>query len=93
MFGIYDARRARRVSRAVGARRGSRGGAIEAPRRRSPSLPALPRRRPPLVVRANAARRDDDAPAFVSPLLASPARALVVAAGVAGAGVVAARVG
>ena len=33
------------------------------------------------------------APAFVSPLLASPARALVVAAGVAGAGVVAARVG
>ena len=46
-----------------------------------------------LVVRANAARRDDDAPAFVSPLLASPARALVVAAGVVGAGVVAARVG
>ena len=46
-----------------------------------------------LVVRANAARRDDDAPAFVSPLLASPARALVVCAGVVGAGVVAARVG
>ena len=46
-----------------------------------------------LVVRANAARRDDGAPAFVSPLLASPARALVVAAGVVGAGVVAARVG
>ena len=46
-----------------------------------------------LVVRANAARRDDEVPAFVSPLLASPARALVVAAGVVGAGVVAARVG
>ena len=46
-----------------------------------------------LVVRANAARRDDDAPAFVSPLLASPARALVVCAGVVGAGAVAARVG
>ena len=45
-----------------------------------------------LVVRANAARREE-APAFVSPLLASPARALVVAAGVVGAGVVAARVG
>ena len=46
-----------------------------------------------LVVRANAARRDDDeVPAFVSPLLASPARALVVCAGVAGAGVVAARI-
>ena len=44
-----------------------------------------------LVVRANAARRDD-APAFVSPLLASPARALVVAAGVVGCGVVAARI-
>ena len=35
------------------------------------------------VVRANAARRED-APAFVSPLLASPARALVVCAGVVG---------
>ena len=46
-----------------------------------------------LVVRANAARRDDDAPAFVSPLLASPARALVVCAGVVVTGVVAARVG
>ena len=45
-----------------------------------------------LVVRANAARRDDGAPAFVSPLLASPARALVVAAGVVGCGVVAARI-
>ena len=45
-----------------------------------------------LVVRANAARRDDAAPAFVSPLLASPARALVVAAGVVGCGVVAARI-
>ena len=44
-----------------------------------------------LVVRANAARRED-APAFVSPLLASPARALVVVAGVVGAGVVAARI-
>ena len=40
-----------------------------------------------LVVRANAARRDDDAPAFVSPLLASPARALVVCAAVVGCGV------
>ncbi|CAH0365543.1 unnamed protein product [Pelagomonas calceolata] len=45
-----------------------------------------------LVVRANAARREDDAPAFVSPLLASPARALVVCAGVVGCGVVAARI-
>jgi hypothetical protein len=44
-----------------------------------------------LVVRANAARREE-APAFVSPLLASPARALVVAAGVVGCGVVAARI-
>jgi len=44
-----------------------------------------------LVVRANAARREE-VPAFVSPLLASPARALVVAAGVVGAGVVAARI-
>ena len=38
-------------------------------------------------------RRGDEAPAFVSPLLASPARALVVAAGVVGCGVFAARVG
>ena len=86
MLGARATRVARR-RRAAGSR-----GTIEAPRRRSPSSPA-PRRAPAvLVVRANAARRDDDAPAFVSPLLASPARALVVCAGVVGAGVVAARV-
>ena len=45
-----------------------------------------------LVVRANAARRDGEVPAFVSPLLASPARALVVCAAVLGCGVVAARI-
>ena len=87
--GVYDARRARRVSRDVGARlaraaRSRRRGGGRPRCRRLGGCAGCPGRP---GERGAAGRRR----AFVSPLLASPARALVVAAGVVGCGVVAAR--